>query len=388
MFAIGSDVDHSVSLTAYLEFMQYLNTTKNTVYGRGLDLEISNSFWFFNAEEDKQLSYFSGTSNQKSQFSHACRHLWASGHIDTLHSYGNFNAGGFQRAFAERALEELEKHGVTIPVWINHGNDQNHQKIGNYQAFHGAKPNQTAYHFDLLKKHGTRFFWAGRTSHVRGQSTTPQFGGNLERGIQNLFVRTKYRNVDRPMPDNANKLLMRTRLEDNNHFIEFQRFISRFGEVKNTDFLDLGRQLTKSNLSALIRREGYMVLYTHMNENLPKAKPLPLAAEKGLQLLKKSSLDKRLLVTTSSRLLTYADMTQNLAWTTEFHAGLTSLHLYRSDDYRLLPEDLQGLCLYCDHPNKISLYIDNKPLSLHINPPDINGRVSVSVPWVPLEYPL
>ncbi len=110
MFAISSDVDHAVSQIAYIEFMKYLNTTQQTCYGSGLGLEISNSFWFFNVEDDQQLSYFKGDAHQESDFAPVCRELWASGHLDTLHSYGNFNQGDFERFHAEKALDEVQRH--------------------------------------------------------------------------------------------------------------------------------------------------------------------------------------------------------------------------------------------------------------------------------------
>ncbi len=388
MFAICSDVDHAVSLPAYLEFMKFLNTAKDTVYGRGIDLEISNSFWFYNGEMDDQLSYFEGLSNKETAFAPVCRELWQSGHMDTSHTYGNFNTGGFERKFAEQSLETLARHSARIPVWVNHGNDLNHQKVGNYPDFHGAKPQTPAYHLDLLRESGTRFFWAGRTTHVAGQDAAFSVGNQLQQRLQKLALKTKYRKIQRPLPDPPNRLLISTEVEDGSHILEFQRFISRFGEVKNTDFHDLALQLTEANLSALVKSQGFMLLYTHMNENLPENEPFPEAVLRGFQRLQAYAQQQDLLVTTSSRLLGYADLIQHLTWMEEVDSDLTRLHLKRDDHRTLTPADLLGLCIYCDKPEQIRLVLADQELNFQINPPDKKGVGSISIPWTSLEYPL
>ena len=388
MFAICSDVDHAVSQSAYLDFMRFLNTDHNTVYGKGINLELSNSFWFYNAEKDGQLSYFKGLSTKESKFAPVCRELWSSGHIDTLHSYGNFNTGGFERKYAELAMETLSAHQATIPVWVNHGNDLNHQKVGNYPAFHGAKPHSPAYHQDLLRAHGTRFFWAGRTTHVAGQSASFSVGNQLQQRLQKIALKTKYRKIQRPLPDPPNRLLIRTELEDGSHMTEFQRFISRLGEVKNTDFIDLGLQLTEANLSSLVKSQGFMLLYTHMNENLPEKQAFPETVLRGFHRLQAYSQRRDLLVTTSSRLLTYADLTQHLTWTEEDVSGKTILQLQRDDHLPLDAASLQGVCIMCNKPEQTILMLDGKVLEARVNPVDKNGRASLSILWETLEYPL
>ena len=387
MFSICSDVDHAVSLPAYVEFMRFLNTDQNTVYGRGLNLEVSNSFWFYNSEDDDQLSYFKGLTQNESRFAPFCRDLWQSGHMDTQHGYGNFNAGGFERRFAEQAIEVLEHHGVHLPVWVNHGNDLNHQKVGNYPDFHGGKPNSKAYHLDLLREYGTRFFWAGRTSHVAGQDATFSLGNQFQQRLQKLALITKYRKTQRPLSDPLNRLLIPTKMEDGSQILEFQRFISRYGEVINTDFHDLALQLTNAILLSLVNSNGFMLLYTHMNENLPEGGAFPPRVLEGFRRLQEFAQRRSLLVTTSSRLLTYADLIQHLTLNIEHGSGRLKILLGRDDHRALSTIDLQGLCLYCDEPALAQVFVGGESIALQKNPPDESGRKSVSIPWVPLEYP-
>ena len=46
--SISSDIDNASSLKFFVQFMDFLNSEKQTIYGPGLELEVGNSFWFFN----------------------------------------------------------------------------------------------------------------------------------------------------------------------------------------------------------------------------------------------------------------------------------------------------------------------------------------------------
>lgn len=388
MFALCSDVDHAVSLDAYVDLMRFLNSTETSCYGDGLGLELSNSFWFYNALQDDQISYWAGVSSKETAFAPVCRALWASGHLDALHTYGNFNDGGFERHLAQRALEELDRHGASVPVWINHGNDNNTQKIGTYAGCDGARPESPAYHLDLLAESGARFFWAGRTTHVAGQSAEFSVGNQLQQKLQKLVLKTKYRKIQRPLPDPPNRLLIQTEMADGRQILEFQRFISRLGEVKNTDLPDLGLQLSEGNLKSLINSGGFMLLYTHMNENLPEKAPLPASVVQGFQRLKSFSDQQDILVTTASRLLGYADLIQHLEWVVKEMAGELQIHVARDDHRPLSEKDLMGLCFFTPSPSKTTLFADGKPITVRVNLQDSTGRTSLSVPWQPLDFPL
>ena len=107
--AISSDIDNASSLESFVEIMILLNGNKINKLGHGLGLEVGNSFWFFNNSGKKQLSYFNRLTSKESEFAPYCRELWSSGHLDVLHSYGNFDCGEFQRKYAEISVNELKK---------------------------------------------------------------------------------------------------------------------------------------------------------------------------------------------------------------------------------------------------------------------------------------
>ena len=160
-FSISSDIDNATSLEYFVHFMDFLNTDIQTIYGPGLGLEVGNSFWFFNGSGSNQLSYFEGLTEQKTRLAPIIRLFIESGHIDSLHSWGNFDKGGFKRDHAEKGMEILNKYNFDIPVWINHGIGPNYQKIGDYPNMHGDDPNHSCYHTDLLLEAGCEYIWTG-----------------------------------------------------------------------------------------------------------------------------------------------------------------------------------------------------------------------------------
>ena len=139
-FSISSDIDNASSIESFVQFMDFLNGEKKTIYGPGLGLEVGNSFWFFNGSKSAQLSYFDGLTDKETAIAPIIRLYLESGHIDTLHSWGNFDKGGFERHYAEKGTEVLNKYNFNIPVWVNHGINLNYQKVGDYPNMHGDDP--------------------------------------------------------------------------------------------------------------------------------------------------------------------------------------------------------------------------------------------------------
>ena len=62
--SISSDIDNASSSQFFVQFMDFLNSQIQTIYGPGLGLEVGNSFWFFNGSKSPQLSYFNGLTDK------------------------------------------------------------------------------------------------------------------------------------------------------------------------------------------------------------------------------------------------------------------------------------------------------------------------------------
>ena len=130
----------------------------------GLGLEVTTSLFFYttHATCHSSIGYFEGVSGTRSANADFLAELIREGWIDTNHSYGDFDEGGFSRRHAEQAAEEMARLGLSLPVFSNHGSDQNfqnigHELLGNYQR--GDLPSASEYHLDLTRGMGARYVW-------------------------------------------------------------------------------------------------------------------------------------------------------------------------------------------------------------------------------------
>jgi len=124
-----------------------------------------------------------------------------------------------------------------------------------------------------------------------------------------------------------------------------------------------------------------------MNENLSHGQPLPVGVVQGFKRLADLFHKQDLLVTTSARLLQYAALAQTLRLDIQQRSGLIEVHLSFTSDFSIERENLQGLTLYCENPERTALYWKNEKLTVRINPVDASGKESLTIPWRPLEFP-
>ncbi len=393
VLAISSDLDNTPSLDVYLAMMDYLNTTGETPFGPGLGLEVGNSCWFYNGTSSPQLSYFSDDGHTPTPFAGHCRRFWRSGHMDTLHTYGDFDEGGFQRGHAEAAVAELARHGVRLPVWINHGTRRNLQNVGPYPCFEGDNPNHPAWHMDLTRSAGLRYYWIGRMTHVLGQDAENTWSVRTKNALQMIMAKTKYRSLkESPLFDLRNRLLLPAEFQDGSRTWEFQRWVNVRGEVQTLDSRDLAIQLRAANLRTLVRNQGFLVLYTHFCENLDLDAGLLPELKANLEYLQRLFLEGMLLVTTTSRLLRYREVSAHLEYLTRMEDGAVSIEIHDQlktpvGKEAIEEHDLQGLTFYVNHPEQGRVGFRNQPIPFDANPPDRTGKRSISIPWKPLEYP-
>lgn len=170
MLAISNDIDLT-TVHRLRGLFRLLNTTSETPDGPGLGLDIPNSMWMYRAADDlpefgrrmaNEIGYWSdGRGVAKTEYADELVAYAQAGWIDTLHTYGNFTGArgehAFRRSHAERAVEEMDRLGLVLPVWTNHGNRDNVQNIGAGPAMAGDRPDTTAYHADLMAAAGVRF---------------------------------------------------------------------------------------------------------------------------------------------------------------------------------------------------------------------------------------
>lgn len=298
--AICSDIDFATSGEKVLEFQKYLCSDSKTVYGEGLGLEVGNSFWMFSDNEDQKFTYFQGLTNKESSNAEIIRQLIKLGYFDVIHSFGCFDKGGYTRKHAEITLEEFNKNNLKVPVWVNHGEENNKQNIGDEDFFGGSRiEKKDYYNLDIIKKLGVKYIWIGHLTHIVGQGNNPSIRQSTKLSIEN-FTKPKIFRL------NSTKLLFT--FHQDRKLLYFPRFVNRYGKMKNADFNYIAEQLTKNTIDCLINRKQSMILYTHFNENIEQNSP----TFKILKYLKYHYENKSLLVTTTSKLLEYKNLIDNI----------------------------------------------------------------------------
>jgi len=392
MMSICSDLDETPGEAAYRETIRFLNGTKTTTMGPGLGLEVGNTMYFDMPKE--HFSYW----NAGEEGREIVRVLMRSGHIDCLHSFGDL---GISRAHAEKALEELERHGCKLRVWVDHGVAPSNFGSDITKGA-GDIPGSSSYHADLTFGYGVRYVWMGRVTSVVGQDVSRRLGNIfdtahpmasgktlLKEGVKDLLAGTvggKY------AMHAGNAVLREVTLRDGRCALEFIRCNPHLGGVSSCDTAEgLGDVLTPKVLDLLEERGGVCILYTHLGKVRDRERPLRGETVVALHNLAERVRDGRILLTTTRRLLDYALARRTLRLHTLRDGDWTNIFIeypregWTQDGNGGLPE---GMTFFVADPENTRLFFDGSEVSpIHRNPPDATGRRSVSIPWNPLRLP-
>lgn len=385
--------------------------------GKGLGLNIADSFWFFsnNPHNKNQMTFFEGISSKRSDASRVITESIKNGRIDSLHTYGDFSCrGGFHRELAIQALKELKKEGLKITIWINHGENHNFQNVLIYPALGdirsttsraGIETQTEEYHTDLLRGYGIKFFWNSHVTGIIGQDrecslieyyeSLTKF--NKSRRIALFFlalIANKTRipfflstskkaasYFDIPYIMN-NDLLIQTKLRDGWIVYTFQRY----GSYELDTEEDIPYHLSDKNLKKLIDKEGYMILYTHLGKK--KTKQEKVLSGETVRCLKKAakiSKDGLIWIAPTSKLLFYNMLTKSINWKVTTKNKDSIIIIKKVDDevfgkFNPSLSQLSGITFYTNDPKRTKISIRDKIIdNTSINPPDYLGRKSVTI---------
>ena len=388
MLAIASDLDETPDLGVYLESMRYLNTRGDTSMGPGVGLEVGNSLYFDMARGE--LSYWNTDDAGRAAF----RTMISSGHIDVLHSFGDL---AVTRAHAERALDELIRHDCRLAVWVDHAVAPSNFG-SDIMAGQGDVPGSPVYHADLTCAYGIRFVWRGRVTSVLGQDVPPRLAGifNPQHPAASMKTLAKEamkgglgrRGHSKYLAHAGNETLRPIRLRDGQPVHEFLRTNPHWGGVSSADnATGLGDVLTSPTLDRLVAREGFAIVYTHLGKVPVRDGPFPPSTREALRRLAGYRDAGTILVATTRRLLGYRHAVDNARVTSAVEAAGVRVDLAIGDPTSV-PADWQGVTVYVPANSAARLAINGRDISnVRRNPPDHTGRESLSVPWVPLEWP-
>lgn len=379
MLAINSDID-GCTLAKFEEIHRFLNTTEITKYGRGLGLDIADSFWMFVAHNGKgkidakgspwidEMSYWYGLDFNKLHDAKAIKKYYKAGWIDSMHTYGDFTRINekdvvFKREYAEKAIKELEKQGIRVEVWMDHGNKANVQNfvMSTSDAFYsyqkGDDPHSPYYHTDLLIPYGIKFGW-GPSSDQFGYDS--MIFPRILRDGQGIWVYPRYT------------------------YAEVNGKILWLWNPKM-----LAKQLSESHLRSIIENNQYSIVGQHFGINADNYL-FNADAIKALNNLKREYEKGNILVARTSRLLNYNLVQKFLEYSiTKNKDGYVVINILKVNDPLLgayVPkiDDIRGVTFYVDNPQKTIIELDSRNVpdtDISRNGTDYIGKKSIGIKW-------
>lgn len=383
MLAFASDIDDTTP-EEFAEYHRFLNTEEETPNGKGVGLDVGDSFWMYMANDrpnitdnrghglERVMTYFEGTDTGRERFANQITHYFKKGWIDSMHTFGDFSRKNvsdvaFKRDYAVKAWDAMKKSGIDCKVWINHGNEANVDAFGGhnphrfsaYQA--GDNPKSPHYHTDLTVKNGVHFVWNSFGEAKFGQDS-PIFPISLRDG-QKIWGMHRYTHEV---------------VNGKNDWTWVPR--------------EVHRQITRERLDSLADKEQYAILGQHLG-GYNIGFPFDDKGIAALRLLRSYQDDGKVLVARTSRLLSYSVTQQYVQFATAEQDGEIWLNItgIRDPLFGALPltiDSVRGLTFYVENPNRTHLLLDMQPIDTRdyqVNKADHTGRGSVGIKWFPFD---
>ncbi len=395
LLAICSDLDETPDRTVYYDIARFLNTTDETPMGTGVGLEVGNSIYF--DMPAGQFSYW-GTDDPGRAM---VREMIRSGHIDCLHSYGDFAKS---RDFAERAIEELDRHECKLKVWVDHSKAPSN--FGpDIMVGSGDVVDSPVYHADLTIAYGIRYVWRGRTSGVTGQNVPISVAS-----LSHIWEPAHPLGSPRTLAKEAVKVLLgacgnrrwkmyaanrvcrASRLRDGRPIWEFLRSNPYWGGSGLCSTADgMGEVLTQRMLDRLVASRAACILYTHLGK-VPDTKcPFGARTQESFRRLAAMQEAGSILVATTHRLLRYLTTRDSLRFHSECERGAMVITIDSLDDPVTGPRlpahaDLDGLTFCTPRVDGVTVKaIGFGQIDAKVHP--AGDHSIVTIPWRPLTFP-
>ena len=391
MLAICSDLDETPNRQVYLESSRFLNTLAQTCMGQGVGLEVGNTIYF--DMPPAQFAYW----NTDERGRETVRTLIRSGHVDCLHSFGDLAA---TRAQAARSLEDLERHGCRLKIWIDHATAPTNFGADIMRGS-GDLVGSPAFHADLTLGYGIEYVWRGRVTSMIGQGVSPSLGAlfNARHPVASTVTTAKEfakvmlarRGDAKYGPHAANQVTWETTLRTGAPVVEFLRCNPHFAGPSGGDTaVGIPEVLNDRLISRLAARQGFCILYTHLGKIASEREPFGPAARRAFAHLAERQASGDVLVATTRRLLDYVRRMEALAHSSQRTGDVTTIRVQPIDgSHPLTPHRLEGVTFYVPSGGRVRVLCDGADISDWFvrNPPDAAGRASVSIPWRRLEFP-
>jgi hypothetical protein len=381
MLSLTSDIDGTTP-EEFALYHRFLNTKEDTPMGKGLGLDVDDSFWMYMATDSSHpyyvdnkrhrvnavITYFQGINPNQDKDAKLIAYYFRAGWIDSMHGYGDFSRLNTDEALCTRPLakaawKRLNADGIHPEIWINHGNKANRQNFGAYTprgfASYQAGDDRTSsyYHTDLAIKNGVHFLWNSNCEAEFGQDSA-------------IYPIT---------------------LRDGNRMWGFHRYTyDRLKRGVNWTWgpkaLDI--QLTRVKLDSLVKRKQYAVIAQHFGGG---NEPVPFDAKnaQALRLLASYQSSGKILITRTSRLLNYNIAQKYIHYSVSNENGRIKIILLSIDDplfgkQPVALDKIRGLTFYVNDPHQTDIFVGGRLLhspDVQYNPPDQTGKRSISIAW-------
>jgi hypothetical protein len=407
--AICNDLDCLTTFEQMKAVHDVLNGHGTTPCGPGLGMEVGDSLHFFSVhpQHDDTLTYFEGLTSQPGPAASHLRDGIKAGLLDTLHTWGNYSQrGGFFREHAQWVVEELQKYGLEMSVWTNHGDRHNFQNLGRSDSLgdlretasvRGDRSQVLEYHADLARQIGIRYVWIKELTDIAGQERFLNWQDWLEEGpdlarffAKGIAIHDPVGGTGRPL-QLTNHLLRLRPLRDGGSFYE----MLRYGYFNKDGGDNLPELLSLRFLRRLVESGGACLLYNHLGKGRPSPDvPFTKESYNALARLAEWARSGDIWVTTPARLCRYVELRQRL----KLNAYLSEGDMWLAGEFDFAggftEPEISGLSFYLPEVTAVQKTPDSSRLDLSVagnvlvqNPPDHTGKVSYSVPLEPLVYP-
>jgi hypothetical protein len=387
--ALCSDID-DCDVRTFTALHRFLNDPVN-----GLGLPVSDSF-FPQGRTPGQMALFGPDGRTPGPDAGLIVEAIRSGLIDSIHSWGDYNAAPPEpetlRRLALATTEHLLGRGLNLRVWINHGAPSNHQNLRarTFSMYRGDDPGSPLYTADLVRSLGVRFYWPSELtpwplSTHRGRASLRFLGRVWGNRVKNLVKRSTGRGSLARSTAMITELCSPVHLSDGEGLLAFSRFNRHpNGLWAQPTRHTLRHALSRGVLAHLLAEQGYLVLYTHLGQPSPASGDLfPGPDREALERLAGLYRSGEIWVAPTGRLLQFWLASRALRWSAEQGEHAVTITIHGLEDpvhgQRMpAPDELAGISFTTPRPGATRVLMGGREQATLTHPADRSGVAAVS----------
>jgi hypothetical protein len=416
--AVSNDAVH-LTWDAFEDWHAFVNSTGETPYGKGLGLEVGDSFRVWSKTGEFALFHgaMSEGSGAKSPEHERIRELAMAGWLDTLNGFGS-REGKVDRAAVEDALGGLAAAGIGPTVFVGGAESRASNPGGVWGATDcGDDPRSAGYCLDLLRKAGFDYFWSEPFVEIQ------KFGDDITYSARDLKVLKLDYDASRFIPMVNNKtvldalgvakpdaaidlflssILIPHRMRDGRKALSFKRYRGDF----RPDSSIFAHQVNAARLNDLVARGASVIVQqcfghwhamgrAETDTRSDRYSAVPLLDDHSVwawRFLAERQEKDEIFITTTRRLLDFVRTRRGLVYSASMtdkgmRIVLDKVVCQAYGDQPVTAATAQGLSFSA--PGDVNLEValaSGQRLPVTRNFVEAENKTVVTVPWVRLEW--